>query len=113
LKALLEKLFQTPYYFSGRTSLRKTKNQNIIFLLYASLLAKGWFTKLFISLSKLSLKDNFKQYFIKCYPLILKGFNFKTLVLFMLCKQSPFAKFIKFYWKILFYFKNLFLTVPL
>jgi hypothetical protein len=48
--------------------LRRINYQNTSFptfiQIYASLLAKGWFTKLFISLSKLSLKDNFKPYFI-------------------------------------------------
>jgi hypothetical protein len=35
----------------------------------------------------------------------------QTLVLFLLCKQSPFDKFIKFYWKSAFILKTYFLMV--
>jgi hypothetical protein len=80
------KLFKILYLFSWRTSLRKIKYQNTIFQFfirtYASLLAKEWITNVFylvkIVFQKLSLKDNFKHYFIK-HCLLFQRIYFQTL----------------------------------
>jgi hypothetical protein len=111
------KLFKILYLFLEELLWERTSIKMLFsfFLIqtYASLLAKEWITTVFYIIKIVFLKDIFKHYFIKYYYLLFQRIYSQTLVLFCYASKVPFAKFTKFYWKILSYFENLFLTVPL
>jgi hypothetical protein len=64
-----------------------------------------------VGISKLCLSVVFNYYFINYYFTILKRIEFKLYFYYFMQAKSLFAKFIKFYWKILFYFENMVATV--
>jgi hypothetical protein len=124
LKALFENYLKSSIYFLKNFF----EEKQVLKCYFHSPLFKPY-----SALCKLACKRLFyKVYFIQCgllfqtliecvsqslfYKLLFYYFaknRVQTLFLLFYASKVPFAKFIKFYWKILFYFKNLFLTVPL
>jgi hypothetical protein len=99
LKALFENYLKSSIYFLKNFFEKEQVSKyyfRVFIQTYASMLAKEWNTDVFylvkIVFQKLSLKGNFKHYFIKYYFPIFPKDLFSNPSSILLCKQSSFCQ---------------------